>query len=1009
MAKSQRRLYVNGVNRNHIRKDVVVSPGQTSHEAQVAFDRYQATVPKRKKWKVRRNRRKQKSKIRIATWNVRTLYQTGKKANVEREMERMNLQVLGLSEVRWPGVGVNPTASGGTFIYSGGQNAEKGVGVMLSKFIKPCLIGYWAISERVLLVRLKGAPFNICIIQVYAPTSEHDEEEVDQFYQELDQARQQCKEHEVIMVIGDLNAKVGQGRTADIVGPHGLGRRNDRGDRFVNWCLEKEQIISNTWFKHHPRHLWTWKSPGDRVRNQIDFLTINRRFRNSVNQVKTYPGADCNSDHVPVVATVMIKLKNLRKSVPKTKRQLQLLKTEEVKNQYNLIVSNRYEQLKEEGPVFQQPEQKWQNLERAIKEGNGIIPEREMIARKEWMTEDILRMMDERRQQKGKNENRYRELDRAIKRECTKAKEKWMDENCKEVEDLDKRDEQRKYEKVKEITFKKKRNISTGIKKADGTVVMESEEVLARWTEYIAELFVDDRVEHLDLNDNGEGPSIIRAELEAAVKQMKKGKAMGDDEIAVEMLVALGEDIIDVLMEIVEGIYERGEPATQMYKSTFITLPKVPGTLECNKHRTISIMSQITKIILRIVLNRIRNKILPEIGNEQFGFIKGKGTRNAIFILRMLMERAIEVNKDLYVCFVDYEKAFDRVKHVDLIRMLEELNIDGKDLRLIKNLYWNQEASVKVGNDESETQYIKRGVRQGCVLSPDLFNLYSELIMRDLRDLEGIKVGGVNMNNIRYADDTAIVADSHDKLQALISALDQSSRERGLSINIKKTEVMVITKEEIPPRTNIRIGTERIKQTECFNYLGCTITRDGRCEAEIKKRISLAKCAFSKIQKLVTNSKISMSLRRRFVKCFVWSVLLYGCETWTLKKADEKRLQAAEMWFWRRMLKISWTERRTNEEVLERVGIGRELLTSVRTRQMRFVGHEIRRGELEHLSLTGKIDGRRTRGRPRQKFMDGLVRVTGGGMSAAQLLQKAQDCEQWRAMIANVHGDTVPR
>ncbi len=128
----------------------------------------------------------------------------------------------------------------------------------------------------------------------------------------------------------------------------------------------------------------------------------------------------------------------------------------------------------------------------------------------------------------------------------------------------------------------------------------------------------------------------------------------------------------------------------------------------------------------------MRNKILPEIGNEQCGFIKEKGTRNAIFILRMLMERLIEVKKDLYVCFVDYEKAFDRVKHVDLMKMLEGLEIDGKDLRLIHNLYWNQEAAVRVVDKESETQSIKRGVRQGCVMSPDLFNYYSE-IMRDLR------------------------------------------------------------------------------------------------------------------------------------------------------------------------------------------------------------------------------------------------------------------------------------
>ena len=171
----------------------------------------------------------------------------------------------------------------------------------------------------------------------------------------------------------------------------------------------------------------------------------------------------------------------------------------------------------------------------------------------------------------------------------------------------------------------------------------------------------------------------------------------------------------------------------------------------------------------------------------------------------------------------------------------------------------------------------------------------------------------------------------------------------------------------------------------------------------------MAKDAFGKIKKLVTNSKISMNLRRRFVKCFVWSVLLYGCETWTLKKADEERLQAAEMWFWRRMLKISWTERKTNEEVLQRVGIGRELLSSVRSRQMRFVGHIVRREELEHLSLTGKIEGRRPRGRPRQKYLDGLVRWTGGRMSAVQLLQTARNREEWRAMIADVLGDMAPR
>ena len=145
-------------------------------------------------------------------------------------------------------------------------------------------------------------------------------------------------------------------------------------------------------------------------------------------------------------------------------------------------------------------------------------------------------------------------------------------------------------------------------------------------------------------------------------------------------------------------------------------------------------------------LNRVRTKIRPAISEEQFGFVQGRGTRNAIFTFRVLAERVIEVQKDLYICFVDYEKAFDKVRHQDLLEMLQEIGLDGKDLRLIKNLYWNQRAGVRVSGEVSELQHIKRGVRQGCVLSPDLFNIYSEGIMRNIRDIVGTKVGGQNLN-----------------------------------------------------------------------------------------------------------------------------------------------------------------------------------------------------------------------------------------------------------------------
>ena len=276
--------------------------------------------------------------------------------------------------------------------------------------------------------------------------------------------------------------------------------------------------------------------------------------------------------------------------------------------------------------------------------------------------------------------------------------------------------------------------------------------------------------------------------------------------------------------------------------------------------------------------------------------MEGKGTTNAIFVLRMLAERAIEMQKDIYVCFIDYEKAFDRVKHGELIQMLESIGADGKDIRMIENVYWNQKAAVKIDGEQSEWVEIKRGVRQGCVMSPDLFSMYGEFIMREAEDEGGLKVGGRSVNNIRYADDTVLIADSKEKLQSLLQRVHIASEEKGLSINVAKTECMVMTKGKERVRCELNLNGERIKQVDQFCYLGSWITADVRCEREIKYRIEEAKRAFNEMRTLFKNRNLSLESRKRMVKTYVWSILLYGCETWTISRGMEKRLEAAEMW-----------------------------------------------------------------------------------------------------------------
>jgi len=123
-----------------------------------------------------------------------------------------------------------------------------------------------------------------------------------------------------------------------------------------------------------------------------------------------------------------------------------------------------------------------------------------------------------------------------------------------------------------------------------------------------------------------------------------------------------------------------GEFPEDLNKSILIALPKKLGAAECEKHRTISFMSHITKIILRILLLRARSRIKPEIGVAQFGFVEDAGTRNAIFVLRMITERAVEMQKDVFICFIDYSNAFDKVRHDELFEDIRKLGIHGRDL-----------------------------------------------------------------------------------------------------------------------------------------------------------------------------------------------------------------------------------------------------------------------------------------------------------------------------------------
>jgi len=238
-----------------------------------------------------------------------------------------------------------------------------------------------------------------------------------------------------------------------------------------------------------------------------------------------------------------------------------------------------------------------------------------------------------------------------------------------------------------------------------------------------------------------------------------KNKAPGKDNIPAEFLQRFGDMGLQLITKLMNNIHMSGKIPEDFARNIFITIPKVPKAQECKDFRTISLISHTSKILLQLVKRRITPIIERLLAESQMVFRKGKGTRDAIFQLRIVTQREIQVKRKIYTCFVDYQKAFDRVKHDKLVEIMRTAGITELEMKLIVSLYWNQYATVKTRNGISRIICIRGGVRQGCIISPILFLLYSEKDAVEAR--KGVIVNGQNINNLRFADDAVILACSN--------------------------------------------------------------------------------------------------------------------------------------------------------------------------------------------------------------------------------------------------------
>ena len=237
-------------------------------------------------------------------------------------------------------------------------------------------------------------------------------------------------------------------------------------------------------------------------------------------------------------------------------------------------------------------------------------------------------------------------------------------------------------------------------------------------------------------------------------------------------------------------------------------------------------------------------------------------------------------------------------------------------------------------------------------------------------------------------------------MQRIMDRVVQHSESHGLSLNISKTKAMVFSKRHVP--ITLKVKGVDIEQVANFKYLGTNLNEDCDIRKEIRGRIEQARTAFMSMRSLFISTELSLELRLRMIRYYIFPVLLYGCESWTLDSAMENRLQAFEMWLYRRMLRVSWIQKVTNEEILRRVNKNTELLPMIKRRKLLYLGH-ILRGErygILRLVMEGKICGARSAGRRRNSWLRDLRRWL--GCSSIELFRKAVSRIQIAIWMANL-------
>ena len=976
--------------------------------------------------------------MRIGTANVGTM--RGRSGEVVEMAERRRLDFCCLQETRWKG-GSARTLGNYKFLWCGCEEGVAGVGFLVANRWVDKVIEVNRVSERIMVLRVRVGKAVLNLVSVYAPQVGRSMEEKEEFYISLGKVLSPIDVGERLMVCGDMNGHVGS-RTDGFEGVHGgygFGERNVEGEMLLEFADAMDLAVTNTWFKKDNRQMVTYESGG--CKTVVDYILARKSERCTFRNVTVMQGEPSLQQHKLLVCMLVLKEQaSFKRAAFVSRCRVWKLKEAGIREAFRKRVEGKMAG-RSDGDV----NVVWGGLRDCLldvaDEVCGRTSGKQQHKETWWWNDEVAAVIREKRRlyriydksKKGsdqlemeENKRRYNEAKRTAKKAVSKAQEV---ERKKFGKKLDEEDGKGNVFRVAKQLVRKNRDVvgEGCIKDTDGKIVVEDDKLMEVWRAYYDKLSNEEfpwKKDSLTEVNAGGGVSeeFSVEEVKVAIKKMKNLKAAGPSGVVADMLKAAGDAGAVWVTEVCNAVVKEGRIPEDWCKSWMVNVYKGKGdALVCGSYRGIKLLEHVMKVLERVIESRVRKKV--QINDMQFGFMAGKGTTDAIFIVRQLQEKYLAKKKDLWMAFVDLEKAFDRVPREVVWWALRSLGVDEWIVTVIQAMYDGATTMVKVNGKLSKGFSVKVGVHQGSVLSPLLFIIVLEALSRTFR--EGLPM------ELLYADDLVLVAEAEVLLVEKLTKWKAGMEEKGLRVNMGKTKVMRCRDGAGQVKQSGKhpcgickkgVGSNSIQCTSCnswihkrcsgisgklqsvsgyrcarcvsgnpsqtevlgeislgidgslecveeFRYLGDMIAAGGGAEAASRARVRCAWAKFRELAPILTSRGASLKVKGEVYRACVQRVLVYGSETWPMKGEDMQRLERTERMMVRWMCGVSLRERKSSSELNRRLGV-EGVADVVRRGRLRWFGHLERKGNDDWVSgcRNFEVAGAKSKGRGKKTW-----------------------------------------